>query len=91
MKTKLSKQEGAHLPPPVPPEVDSSEDPLLPLQAMARLDTAAGSAAWPAHTYSTYSIILLLGREAKRGLYLHVLAAHNRTNVMKLEKFMAPQ
>ena len=90
MKTKLSKQEGAHLPPPVPPEVDSSEDPLLPLQAMARLDTAAGSAAWPAHTYSTYSIILLLGSESQ-GLYLHVLAAQNRTNVMEWEKFMAPQ
>ena len=86
MKTKLSKQEGAHLPPPVPPEVDSSEDPLLPLQAMARLDTAAGSAAWPAHTYSTYSI-----SEAKRGLNLHVLATNNRTNVMKLDKFMASQ
>ena len=79
-------QEGAHLPPPVPPEVDSSEDPLLPLQAMARLDTAAGSAAWPADTYSTYSI-----NEAKRGLNLHVLATNNRANVMKLDKFMASQ
>ena len=51
MEIKFSIQEGSHLPSPVPPVVDSSEDPLLPLEAMARLNTAAGSAARPAHTW----------------------------------------